>query len=120
MVGQYILNDAGEPVAVDDLYDWGRWLSETDRHVAKAVLRGGVTVSTVFLGLDHSFCEDGPPVWETMIFGGPHDGTQWRYVSREDAVTGHDAALAMALKTIQAFALLRHSRAMTHSPRWEL
>jgi hypothetical protein len=35
---------------------------------------GDAKVSTVFLGLDHSFSEDGPPIlWETMVFGGELD-----------------------------------------------
>ncbi|WP_166903861.1 hypothetical protein [Mycobacterium sp. DL440] len=33
-----------------------------------------VVVSTVWLGLNHSFTDDGPPIiFETMVFGGVHD-----------------------------------------------
>jgi hypothetical protein len=50
---------------------------------------GAVRVSTVFMGLDHSF-GDGPPVlWETLVFGGLWDEYQWRYRSRSDAEAGH-------------------------------
>ena len=52
-------------------------------------------VSTVFLVIDHS--RDGVPVlFETMIFGGPHDLFQRRYTSWDDAMTGHYEAMIMA------------------------
>jgi hypothetical protein len=50
-----------------------------------------VRVSTVWLGLNHSFLPDRPPLyWETMIFGGDHDAEQWRYSSREAALDDHE------------------------------
>ena len=53
-----------------------------------------VKISTVFLGLDHGF--SGTPLWfETMIFGGAHDGYQERYTTWEEAETGHQIALAL-------------------------
>lgn len=58
--------------------------------------RDGVRVSTVFLGLDHSFGAGPPVLWETMIFGGDHDEYQERYTSYEDAVEGHARACAIA------------------------
>lgn len=52
---------------------------------------GNVRVSTVWLGLDHSFTEEGPPlIFETMIFGGPHDSFQRRYSTKEEAQKGHE------------------------------
>jgi len=91
----YILDDAGEPV-LTDMMTWARWFGGVhNRQVALARV-GDIKVSTVFLGLDHNFDDDGPPVlWETMIFGGPHDGYQDRYSSRQDALDGHKKALAL-------------------------
>lgn len=58
-------------------------------HTKIVTSKGAITVSTVYLVLDHSF-GDGPPVlWESMVFGGPIDEDQRRYTSRADAVTGH-------------------------------
>jgi len=52
-----------------------------------------VVVSTVFLGLDHSV--RGPPqLFESMVFGGPLDGTQHRYSTWEEAERGHKHLLA--------------------------
>lgn len=47
-------------------------------------------VSTVFLGLDHSFGKEGGPIlFETMIFGGRNDGWQRRYKTWQQAEQGH-------------------------------
>jgi hypothetical protein len=55
------------------------------------------SVSTIWLGLDHSFGLGGSPlIFETMIFGGPCDGEQWRYPNRHAALAGHDQAVAQA------------------------
>lgn len=65
--GRYIL--IGQtPVPEDDLLTWGRWLEENDRVVFQEQV-GATMVSTVFLGLDHNFSDDGPPLlFETMLF----------------------------------------------------
>ena len=51
----------------------------------------GQRVSTVFLQLDHNWEPAGIPVlFETMIFGGPHDQEMWRYHTWNEAKEGHD------------------------------
>ena len=98
-VDKYILNDAGEPVKCDGLMEWARWFeSDFDkRRVARTELPGGVTVSTVFLGIDHNWGSGGMPVlYETMIFGGRHDECQWRCSTREEALERHAAAVLLA------------------------
>jgi hypothetical protein len=49
-----------------------------------------VTVSTVFLGLDHSFGGGPPVLFETMVFGMP-DGSEYqdRYHTWQEAEAGH-------------------------------
>lgn len=65
-------------------------------HIKTRVL--WMRVSTVFLCIDHSFMDDGPPVlWETMIFGRPLDQLQWRYTSAMEARRGHKRAVQIAL-----------------------
>jgi hypothetical protein len=49
----------------------------------------GVEVSTVFLGIDHSFGFHKPLWFETMIFGGKRDGEQYRYETWEEAEANH-------------------------------
>lgn len=53
-------------------------------------------VSTVFLALDHGFGSGKPVLWETMIFGGFHDGYRAWYTSYEDAKIGHKRAVWIA------------------------
>ena len=95
----YVLNDNGDPVEEPDILIWGRWLGDADRRVKEDVIeRDGneIRVSTVFMGLDHSFAGGTPVLWETMIFGGEHDEYQERYTSRKDALVGHEKALELA------------------------
>src|SRR3954462_15249098 len=93
MNSMYILK-GHEPVPTDDVELFGRWFENFKNcRVAEDTI-GGVYVSTVFLGINHAFRDDVPPVlFETMIFGGgPLDESQWRYVSWEEAERGHEAA----------------------------
>ena len=91
--GCYILDeDRATPIPCPDPVKWGLWMKATDRHVADTEIAPNVHVSTVFLGMDHSFAEVSacdPILWETMVFGGPLDQEMDRYTSRADALEGH-------------------------------
>ena len=66
---------------------------ESDRVVARTeIVRGitKITVSTVFLVIDHSFGSGGPILFETMIFGLPDSESQWRWKTWDEARFGHD------------------------------
>ena len=100
--GRYILVD-DQAVAEPDLLKWAEWLEQADRLLRRTRIApllgvfGRCRVSTVFLGLDHNFLPGGPPLlWETMIFGGPLDGEEWRYGSRNEAIAGHGEAVRLA------------------------
>jgi hypothetical protein len=70
--------------------------------VARTDAGDGVEVSTVWIGLDQGFWREGPPlIFETMIFGGDHDGQQWRYPNEVAALAGHDQAVALARETVE-------------------
>ena len=79
----------------DNLHTWGRWFETADRRVARDE-RDGVVVSTVFLGLNHAFGPRRPLLFETMIFGGPHDQDQARYSTWAEATAGHAVMCAKA------------------------
>lgn len=97
MTDRYVLNAEGEPIPEPDLLRWAEWFENAhNRRLAEDHLPETVRVSTIFLGLDHSFGSGFPILWETMIFGGKHDGYQERYSSREDALAGHALAVKMA------------------------
>ena len=91
----YILNKRGQPLPIGDVLEWGKWFATTNRITARKRI-GSVRVSTVFLGLDHSFGGGPPLLWETMIFGGPHGDCKWRYSSLKDALAGHKDAVLLA------------------------
>ena len=97
----YIL-EGKEPKPVDDASEWGRWFEKADRHVAKTELRNRVIVSTVFLGLDHSFGGGIPILFETMIFGGKHNHYQERYATWEEAEAGHLRAIKLVKGRVRA------------------
>jgi len=92
----YTLDDENNPVPCDDLITWALWLHATDKKkVARTILPNGITVSTVFLGLDHRYPLDPDPrpvLFESMIFGGPDDGAQYRYHTFAEAIEGHRRA----------------------------
>lgn len=94
MSDKYILDENNNPIPEPDLMKWGKWLQTAKRHVADDEAND-VRVSTVFLGLDHSFGQGPPILYETMIFGGEHDGYQDRYATRAEAIEGHKKALKL-------------------------
>ena len=111
MMEHYILDKRGEPVRVS-LMEWGAWLENFDNRVLRQqTVSATVSVSTVFLGADHRFFGDGPPIlWETMIFGGAHDQYQQRYTSRKLALLGHGRAVAMARRALKQEQRVRRVR----------
>jgi hypothetical protein len=51
-----------------------------------------IEVSTVWLGVNYNFTEDGPPIiFETMVFGGDEDQDHmmWRWSTEAEARAGH-------------------------------
>lgn len=56
-------------------------------------------VSTVWLGIDHSFGDGGPPIiFETMVFGYEGwDDFQLRYATEDEAKTTHDEVVHYVL-----------------------
>lgn len=90
------------PIPCYSLLQWAEWMQNSDRRVKlhkvkqRVRLEDGVVemqqvnVSTVFLGIDHGFLGDAPPIlFESMIFGGWADEYQIRYCTWADAVEGH-------------------------------
>lgn len=92
----YIL-DGHTPKKCDSILEWAAQMTDENKIVRKTTLKNDVFISTVFLGLDHSFLRTGKPIlFETMIFGGPHDEFQERYSTWEEAEEGHERAVKMA------------------------
>lgn len=83
--------DGKRVVPCDDVFEWGRWFEKAERHVADTE-SGGIRVSTVFMGLNHSWGPGPPLLFETMIFGGDHDDHQERCSTWEEAEAMHAKA----------------------------
>lgn len=91
-LGNYILDKNGDPKKEPGIVKWGKWMEKNERHIADDKI-GDVRVSTVFLGLDHSFTKGKPILFETMVFGGEHDEEMWRYKTKKQAIAGHNKVL---------------------------
>lgn len=101
MADYYVLDDALNHVPVNHK-QWADWVIDRDtrkidwRKVALSELDdvpGKPNISTVFLGRNHQYNPDGPPIlYETMVFWDGHSMDNYcvRYLTREEALSGHD------------------------------
>lgn len=75
---------------------FGRW------RVDLTHINDDVTVSTVFLGIDHNFCDMGSPIlYETAVFSKDNSEIADRYITRADAEKGHKRAVADCKKALR-------------------
>lgn len=103
--GAYILDDDGNPQHEPDVFKWCEWMVRAQKErllvVADDRDEGGAynwEVSTVFLP-QQAFCTR-PFFFETMIFGGPLNLYRRQYVTREEALLGHQAACGLVRKAM--------------------
>jgi hypothetical protein len=93
----YKLDVTGEhPIQCNDMFDADACFSDENiRKVKVSPIFPEGELSTVFLCLDHSFQTDSEPVlWESLVFGGPHDGEMRRCAgTRTDALRMHTVFL---------------------------
>ena len=87
-----------------DVLEWAEQFEKgEDRRVARTEVPLGdgekAEVSTVFLGLDHSFGEGPPLIFETMVFGGELDQECERYTTEAQALEGHERMIARVQRT---------------------
>src|SRR5215813_8215351 len=60
-----------------------------------------ILISTVFIGIDHNFRRDGPPLtFETMVFNGPLNEEQRRWTTWDEAEAGHVAMVDLVKTTL--------------------
>lgn len=84
---KYILKNK-KAIPCNDVIKWAKQFEKSDRRVAKDTV-GDAYISTVFSGLDHSFNNDIPLLFETMVFGGKLDQEIDRYSTWKEAEIGH-------------------------------
>lgn len=115
MTIEYGAMNPDRTVRIVDVSEWLATFDNEDRIVARTNI-AGMTVSTVFLGINHAYFTDHEPMWfETMIFDNQHD-SQFRYQERcatyEQAVQEHHRAITVVI-THHSAARLRHRLAET-------
>lgn len=72
-----------------------------------------ILVSTVFLGLDHSYNSPRPILFETMVFRGPLSGEMDRYSTMEEAKHGHTVMMEKVQASLnsEAWSVIEGGRA---------
>ena len=93
---RYYILVGHQPVVCRDLVTWARWMKTADRHV-RLTEQDEVSVSTVFLGLDHSW-NSTPELFETMVFINGNGDDMERYATWDEANAGHDRWVAKVFK----------------------
>jgi len=97
--GKYKL-DGHKVVLCENLNEWAKWYETADRDVAKTAITEEITVSTVFLSLDHNLGKGKPVLFETMIFGGLLDEDMERYGTWDEAEAGHKRWVEKVSRTL--------------------
>jgi hypothetical protein len=107
-LGNYVLDrDGRTPILEEDTLAWAKWFeaNRDARRVARTEIGSVGYVSTVFLGLDHSFGGGRPVLFETMSFiGGESEDYFARYHTWAEAEAGHARIVREALAQIETTA----------------
>jgi hypothetical protein len=89
VTGTYVEID-GQVVPEPDPVKFNTFMKDFDRNRRVALDQvGEMSVSTVFLGLDHGYREKDPVLYETLVRG-PLPDQMDRYHTRAEALAGHE------------------------------
>ena len=88
-----LYNRKGEPITLEE---FGKLHEDWDYKVVAKTDIDGTRVSTVWLGINYRFLNDGPPlIFETMIFDNPlFEDFQLRYATEAEAISSHNQIVA--------------------------
>jgi len=96
----YVLDENNQPCREENSLKWAQFFEDIEKRKVKSTEVRGVTVSTVFLGIDHNHFGGGAPIlFETMVFGHNQDSEeefydfQERYCTWDEAVAGHKSVV---------------------------
>lgn len=96
----------GEIIKKCSVEEWSE-MFEGPLRIVKRTQIGWIRVSTVFMGLDHNFSNEGPPLlFETMIFGGRLNQQLARCSTWEEAETVHREMVQKVWENTWPFNLL--------------
>jgi hypothetical protein len=79
LIGREVVPIEDEP-GMPAFMEWALWFEKArDLRIIRQSEVGPIWISTVFLGLDHNYSDDGPPhLFETMAFGPPDHLIEFR------------------------------------------
>lgn len=95
--GPHHFDRAGKPISITR---WSELHSELDYVRVAETYREQVRVSTVWLGLDHSFGFGPPRIFETAVFGPAGLFIADRYPTLRDAIKGHKREVEWVTRNI--------------------
>jgi hypothetical protein len=111
MVRSPYYNRQGEPI--HDLFEWARLFEDRDYKVVQQTTinppdGGRYFISTVWMGVDHSWGSGPPVIFETMVFidePGAEDHSSLdhymdRYSTEAEAIAGHRNVVGMVQATL--------------------
>lgn len=94
--------DGRRAVWCESFAEWAAWFAVADRRVAETWI-DDVRISTVFLGLDHSFLPGADPaLFETMVFADDTTHQMCRCFIWEEAEAGHAEMTALIRSEMEA------------------
>lgn len=87
----------GQPI---ELLDWAaKFENPAYMLVVETTLASGTRITTIWIGLDHRFSGDGPPlIFETTVRGGVCSGEGERYATEAEAEVGHKRWVEHAIR----------------------
>lgn len=92
----YILDANHLALPCFNVHEWAEWFADISRRRVAVDGTDECRVSTVFLGLDHSWSDEGDPLlFETMVFLDGTGGQMARYSTWAEAVAGHERIVGM-------------------------
>jgi hypothetical protein len=83
----YYLDENKNAIPTKSAIEWGQRFKRQDRVVKQSKLPGARYLSTVFLGIDHSYGGNKPLLFESMLFPG---NDLRRYSTWAEALAGHE------------------------------
>lgn len=100
----YILAEDGiTPIPAPDVVKFYEWFDDINNRFVRRQTVHKHLISTIFIGIDHSFGRGDPELWETMVF--PSNSVENvycdRYSSYKDAIIGHKKAVAWVKENIK-------------------
>ena len=90
----------GEPYPNDDVLLWAKDFENIEKKRVARNEKNGIVVSTVWMGLDHRFGDEGKPlIFESMVFNDEGDEqVQERYSTEQESIEGHKKLVNKYLK----------------------